>query len=113
MQKIRDQLSNYIKNIGIEEKSCGSDVEKVKRCFVSGFFLNVAILQPDLSYKNLVDHKVVYVHPSSCLFQKKIHCVLYNESVLTKKHYLRNVMSIQYEWLPELVPSYYEKIKQN
>jgi len=81
----------------------------VRRSFVTGFFTNAAVLQPDGDYKTVADNKVVSIHPSSVLFNKKPPCVLYNELIMTKKQYLRNVMIIERDWLFELASHFYEK----
>lgn len=84
-------------------------MEVVRKCFVTGFFLNVATLQPDGGYRTLGDKQPVHLHPSSVLFSRKVPAVLFNELVLTKKHYLRIVMEIEQSWLTELVPQVYNK----
>jgi hypothetical protein len=61
--------------------SCGINTENVRKCLVSAFFTNAASLQPDGSYKTLLENKVVYIHPTSALMSKKIPCILYNELV--------------------------------
>ncbi len=58
------------------------------------------------------DSQVVIIHPSSVLnFRPEF--VLYNDLVLTKKNYMRTVMSIKPEWLFEIAPQYFrpESIK--
>jgi hypothetical protein len=72
--------------MGISFNSCGENYEVVKKCFVSGFFLNAAILHSD-GYKILAApptaKSIATIHPSSVLFSKKPICILYNESVGT------------------------------
>jgi len=109
---VRGQLKEYCASMKIPLVSCGINTESIRRCFVTGFFMNAAQLQPDgLSYKTVEDHKDVFIHPSSTLFGTKHPYVLFNESVLTKKKYLRNVMAINFEWLLELAPQYYNSNK--
>ena len=47
------------------------------------------------------------VHPSSCLFHRKVACVLFQELVLTSKRYIRELTVIDEAWLTELAPDYY------
>ena len=58
------------------------------------------------------DSQVVTIHPSSVLNYRP-EFVLYNDLVLTKKNYMRTVMSVKPEWLFEIAPLYYrpESIK--
>lgn len=51
--------------------------------------------------------KIVYIHPSSSLFNKNPEWVLYHEIVLTTKEYMREVLAIDPRWLVELAPKYY------
>jgi len=111
-QNIRDQLVEYCGQLNIPIVSCGNDLAAVRRSFVTGFFTNAAVLQPDGDYKTVADNKVVSIHPSSVLFNKKPPCILYNELILTKKQYLRNVMIIERDWLFELAAHFYEKGKK-
>jgi ATP-dependent RNA helicase DHX8/PRP22 len=92
--------------------SSGEDTESVRKCFTSAFFMNAAVQQGDGTYKTLADSKIVAIHPSSVMFNTKPPCVLYNELVLTKKQYIREVILIDYQWLLELAPHFYTKMKK-
>ena len=87
--------------------SCGDTTIPIRRCLVTGFFLNAARRQPDGSYRTLLDGQSVRIHPSSVLLGKKAECVLYNELVITTRHYMRDISVIDMQWLPELVPSFF------
>jgi hypothetical protein len=47
------------------------------------------------------------IHPSSVLANIKPQWILYNEVVVTAKMYMRDVSTIQVEWLLELAPHFY------
>ena len=49
---------------------------------------------------------MVALHPSSSLLNKP-PWVLYNEFVLTKKNYIRNVLEIKGEYLFDVNPEYF------
>lgn len=85
-----------------------SNYENIVKCFLTGFFQNVAFLQPDgTSYKVLASNQLVHIHPSSVLFGKKCKAVFFNELVHTSKKYMRNVTQIQPAWVIEVSSHYY------
>lgn len=82
--------------------------ENILKSILSGFFQNVAMIQPDGgSYKTLVNHQVVHIHPSSVLFGRKQPVVMFNELVHTSRKYMRGVCGIQAEWLSDVASHYY------
>lgn len=89
--------------------SCGQEYEALLKCFLSGFFKNVAIRQHDGSFKTLVSREIVYIHPASVLFQTKQSIVMFSEWVKTSRQYLRNVSLIQPSWLGEVAPHIYAR----
>ena len=80
------------------------------RCLLAGFFANVAVLQPNQSYKVrnfvpdalcadvtwalqvLASGQEALIHPSSCLAatRPKPQCILFNELIQTSKQYMRS-----------------------
>lgn len=86
-------------------ESCMHEYDKVLRCFMTGLFQNIALRQPDQTYKSLYTGKTVYIHPSSVLFQSKVEAVMYSELVLTTRVYMRNVCRITPLWLTNYFPS--------
>jgi pre-mRNA-splicing factor ATP-dependent RNA helicase DHX16 len=91
------------------------DPEAILKSLITGFFLNVAQRQTDGTYRNIrssVEEKLV-IHPTSVLANIKPRWVLYHELIVTSKKYMREVSSIQVEWLLELAPHFYvDKRKQ-
>lgn len=51
--------------------SCGKNTAKVQKAICSGFFRNAAKKDPQEGYRTLVDQQVVYIHPSSSLFNRQ------------------------------------------
>ncbi|KAF2075347.1 hypothetical protein CYY_003323 [Polysphondylium violaceum] len=102
-----EQLVKYCISIKLKIESCENDFEKVRKSFISGFFMNVAALQPDKKYKTMVDSKEIHIHPTSFLFDIKPQYILYNELTITTKAFARNVLPIEPSWLPEICPKYY------
>ncbi len=131
---VRKQLAQVFERTGLPVLTCGTNVEPLKRCLVSGLFLHAAKLQPDgRSYKPMAttntaaaaaapapsvnraggtssgDSSQVHIHPSSVLSARNPFpdCIVYNELVLTSKQYLRDCTVIDSRWLPELAPRVY------
>ena len=66
--------------------------EDVIECLAAGF--EAAELSSDGShYKTLRDKEIVYIHPSSVLFEqrRKPKCVIFSEIVVTTKKYMRQI----------------------
>ena len=51
--------------------SCGKNTARVQKAILSGFFSNAAKKDPQEGYRTLVDAQVVYIHPSSALFNRQ------------------------------------------
>jgi len=57
--KVRHQLKTiFVRKCKLRLLSCGMDTVLVRRCLVSGFFLHVARLQVDGTYRTMVDGQV-------------------------------------------------------
>lgn len=53
--------------------------------------------------------QLLHVHPSSVLFTRtpSTPFVIFHEVIETTKRFMRDVTSIEQDWLPELAPHYY------
>ena len=51
---------------------------------------------------------VVYIHPSSALFNHQPEWVIYNELVTTTKEYMRDLTQIDPKWLVEFAPNFFK-----
>jgi ATP-dependent RNA helicase DHX8/PRP22 len=64
---------------------------------------------------------VVYIHPSSAIFNRQPEWVVYHELVQTTKEYMREVTVIDAKWLVEFAPAFFRfsdptklsKVKRN
>ncbi|KAJ2554509.1 DEAH-box ATP-dependent RNA helicase prp43 [Coemansia sp. RSA 1933] len=79
----------------------------IRKAMTSGYFMQVAHLERNGQYLTVKDNQIVLMHPSSVL-ERKPEWVVYNEFVLTKRHYIRTVTEIKPEWLLEIAPHYYD-----
>jgi ATP-dependent RNA helicase DHX8/PRP22 len=51
--------------------SGGKNTVNIQKALGSGFFRNAAKKDPQEGYRTLVDSQVVYIHPSSALFNRQ------------------------------------------
>ncbi|EIM85902.1 P-loop containing nucleoside triphosphate hydrolase protein, partial [Stereum hirsutum FP-91666 SS1] len=102
-KNIRDQLVQVCVRTGVDWKaSCGQDDAPILKSLVRGLVQNVALLQPDGSYKQLMGPKTVKIHPGSFLADKKASAVLYDELTYTTNIYARGVSAIRMSWVKDI-----------
>ncbi|MBW0501432.1 hypothetical protein O181_041147 [Austropuccinia psidii MF-1] len=106
---IRGQLMKYLKKFGIGIVSCGTDEKRIRRCLVSGYFKNVAWMKDDGSYRSCREGNILFVHPSSVMFNRKPQTgfVIFHEITETKKKFMKDLTVIEKDWLTELAGHYY------
>jgi len=107
-QDVRKQLLAIMDRYKLELHSCGKNYTKVRKAITSGFFMHAAKKDPQEGYKTMDEGQVVYIHPSSALFNRNPEWLVYHELVLTTKEYMREVISIEPKWLLELAPRFFQ-----
>ncbi|PRP85251.1 putative ATP-dependent RNA helicase DHX35 isoform 1 [Planoprotostelium fungivorum] len=104
---VRNQLKKYLKRWRVPVVST-TNSSNITKCILSGYFANVARLQPDGSYRTLRSNQSLYIHPISVLNNSNPEWVLYHEVVQTNKVYMREVTTIDSAWLSVIAPQFYE-----
>ncbi|CAN7996935.1 unnamed protein product, partial [Ixodes pacificus] len=119
-QDVRKQLLGIMDRHKLDVVSCAKNTARVQKAVCSGFFRNAAKKDPQEGYRTLVDGQVVYIHPSSALFNRqpewqvphdmrfRLSRVVYYELVLTTKEYMREVTTIDPKWLVEFAASFFK-----
>uniref|UniRef100_A0A8C5FRY3 RNA helicase n=1 Tax=Gadus morhua TaxID=8049 RepID=A0A8C5FRY3_GADMO len=107
-QDIRKQMLGIMDRHKLDVVSCGKATVRVQKAICSGFFRNAAKKDPQEGYRTLIDQQVVYIHPSSALFNRQPEWVVYHELVLTTKEYMREVTTIDPRWLVEFSPAFFK-----
>ncbi|KAL3308971.1 ATP-dependent RNA helicase dhx8 [Cichlidogyrus casuarinus] len=107
-QDVRKQLLGIMDRHKLDVVSCGKKTALVQKAVLSGFFRNAAKKDPQEGYRTLVDQQVVYLHPSSALFNRQPDWVVYHELVMTTKEYMREVTTIDPKWLVEFAPKFFK-----
>ncbi|XP_050095306.1 ATP-dependent RNA helicase DHX8 isoform X1 [Anopheles aquasalis] len=106
-QDVRKQLLGIMDRHKLDVVSAGKNTVRVQKAVCSGFFRNAAKKDPQEGYRTLVDSQVVYIHPSSALFNRQPEWVVYHELVQTTKEYMREVTTIDPKWLVEFAPAFF------
>jgi ATP-dependent RNA helicase DHX8/PRP22/ATP-dependent RNA helicase DHR2/ATP-dependent RNA helicase DHX33 len=73
----------------VSSASAGTETDSVLKSFLSGFFQNTALLQPDGTYKSVVGGQTISIHPGSSMFGKRVEAIMYNELVSQKEKGIR------------------------
>jgi len=110
-QRIYKQLEKYMKKFKVPVVSCDDEPDAIMKCVLSGYFDRVAQRQPDGSYKSIRGKETLYLHPNCILHAIYPNWVVYNEVVMTGKNYMREVSTIDYKWLLEIAPHFYQDNK--
>ena len=75
---VRTQLERICGRLGLESKrtefSSASFYPNIRKSVTSGFFMQVAHMEPNGQYLTVKDHETVYLHPSCCLERKPEWC---------------------------------------
>lgn len=66
--------------------SCGRKYDRVLKAICSGYFTHAAKKDPTEGYRSLVEGNLVYIHPSSSLFQKKPDWYTWLSVIRFKRH---------------------------
>lgn len=82
----------------------------IRRCLLSGFFTNVARLQPDGTYNTLQGDNQLFLHPGSILCSYPPEWVMFHEVVHTNREYMHDISQIEPSWLLEVAPQYYHVV---
>ncbi|KIM57942.1 hypothetical protein SCLCIDRAFT_1114768 [Scleroderma citrinum Foug A] len=104
--KIRDQLRLTCQRAKLDWRGSKKDSEEaVMRSFTAGLIQNSALLQPDGTYKQLMGHSVVKIHPGSTLADKKVPAIIFDELVYTSQIYARGVSSVPRSYFSGATPT--------
>ena len=101
-ESVREQLMRQMKKQGFPLVSTSFDsplyYDNIRKCLVSGLFMQVAHLQKQGHYLTVKDHQVVALHPSTVV-DGKPPWILFQEFVLTTRNYIRTLTVLRPEWV--------------
>ncbi|KAI0216695.1 hypothetical protein L0F63_005559 [Massospora cicadina] len=106
----RRQLKAYVHSrLGATMASCGRDTQSLRKCILSAYFHQVASFNPlDGSLQQLRGRETLYIHPDSVLFRRAPKLLAFTEVLHTTKPFARHLVTVEPEWLAEIVPDYYQ-----
>lgn len=122
-ERVYEQLVEYAEQtLGAPTRHVGpegleNDVKdaEVLKCFICGFYRNVAMLNLGTRTYRTFGHsnlEEVLIHPSSALHQQSPPppTLLFAELVITSKYYMRDVSAIDPLWLAQALPNVYRSM---
>lgn len=108
-RQVRDQLIGLMERVELELTSNPHDDIAIRKAITSGYFYHVASLQKSGNYKTYHKPQIVHIHPSSSLYEEAPKWLLYHELVFTSKEFMRQVIEIDPQWLPDIAPHLYQE----
>ncbi|RWS29917.1 ATP-dependent RNA helicase DHX35-like protein [Leptotrombidium deliense] len=108
--EVRQRLQSILNRFKVKLVSAKGDVDKVRKCIVSGFFANAAYLHHSGVYKTVRGGHELHIHPMSVLYTRPRPppWVLFIDVLHTSQEFMRELTVIRSEWLYELAPHYYD-----
>eukprot|EP01119_Soliformovum_irregulare_P011448 TRINITY_DN2865_c0_g1_i1.p1 TRINITY_DN2865_c0_g1~~TRINITY_DN2865_c0_g1_i1.p1 ORF type:complete len:1109 (-),score=401.60 TRINITY_DN2865_c0_g1_i1:141-3467(-) len=109
VREVRAQLLDIMKQMKVENVSCGNDWDVVRKTICSAYFHNAARFKSYGQYYNLRNGMPCYLHPSSALsgMGHTPDYIVYHELILTTKEYMQCVTTVEPHWLGELGPMFF------
>jgi len=110
-EDVSKQIGNICRRLGLEKISKEQKVESLtvalRKSFTEGFFMQCAHIEAGgKHYMTVRDEQMAYIHPSSFLTHKP-EWVLYHETMVTDRLYMRTVTAITPEMLIQVAPQFY------
>jgi pre-mRNA-splicing factor ATP-dependent RNA helicase DHX16 len=104
---IRDQVSALVDQLDLERTSDPHNVDNVRKAVCAGYFVNSAKLGKGGNYTTIKHPHTVAIHPTSCLFKENPRFIVFHETVLTSREFMRNCIEVKADWLHEVAPDFY------
>ncbi|CAH2066533.1 unnamed protein product, partial [Iphiclides podalirius] len=122
-QDIREQLLTICQRLNLTVTSCGSALDQLLKCLLSGLFTNCAWARSGAGAPGqagggkyvTASGAAASIHPASALFPvRPPHpALLYTELLHTRRSYLVTVSAIQPHWLHQVAPDYARRCRAN
>jgi len=114
-EDVSKQIGRICGRLGLEKISAQTHMESLtvslRKAFTEGFFMQAAHIEAGgKHYMTVRDQQMAYIHPSSFLTHKP-EWVLYHETMVTDRLYMRTVTAITPEMLIECAPQFYHPDK--
>uniref|UniRef100_A0A2P2I9V6 RNA helicase n=1 Tax=Hirondellea gigas TaxID=1518452 RepID=A0A2P2I9V6_9CRUS len=96
----------------IHQTTGGSSISsmRVRRCITAGLFCNAAYLHHSGQYRTVRSNTTLAIHPSSVLYTlQQPKWLVYNEVLHTNRAYMRDLTTIEEDWLTEIAPHFFQR----
>lgn len=128
LRKAEILRSNILKSlqhiIGQRHFSQNFNYKLVQKCICTGFFRNIAVSQPDGSYRHVrFSNTPLYIHPQSSLFRRAPKYVAFTEGTIcgrvliiflamyfSSRIFIHNLTVIEPSWILEMFPQFFKSI---
>ncbi|XP_072936689.1 ATP-dependent RNA helicase DHX33 [Epargyreus clarus] len=111
--EIRQQLFAVCQRLNMTVTSCGTALDQLLKCLLSGLFTNCAWSRGGpgagaarYATGGAAGARAASLHPSSVLVRRPPPALLYGELMLSRRAYLRTVSAIEPHWLQQVAPDY-------
>jgi pre-mRNA-splicing factor ATP-dependent RNA helicase DHX15/PRP43 len=110
-EDVTKQILGICRRLKLEALSAAQEVETLtvalRKAFCEGFFMQCAHIEAGgKHYETVNDKQMAYIHPSSFLTHKP-EWVMYHETMVTDRLYMRTVTAITPEMLIEVAPKFF------
>ncbi|KAJ3290355.1 DEAH-box RNA helicase prp16 [Borealophlyctis nickersoniae] len=114
-REVRTQLMDIMKTMKMQNISCGSNWDIIRKCICSAYFHQSARLKGIGEYVNMRTGMPCHLHPTSALYGRGYtpDYIVYHELVMTSKEYMQCVTAVDAQWLAELGPMFFSIKEQN
>ena len=103
---ILNRLKSLYKRYGKDLSSSDDDIN-IRKCLLSGLFVNSAYYHHTGVYKTFRDNFSLSIHPSSVLVSERPKYVIFNEVLGSSQNYMKDITVIESDWLLEVASHYY------
>eukprot|EP01114_Cavostelium_apophysatum_P006983 TRINITY_DN1861_c0_g1_i4.p1 TRINITY_DN1861_c0_g1~~TRINITY_DN1861_c0_g1_i4.p1 ORF type:complete len:1192 (-),score=397.74 TRINITY_DN1861_c0_g1_i4:17-3592(-) len=110
VREVRAQLVDIMKTLRMQNVSCGTDWDVVRKAICSAYFHNAARSKTIGEYLNLRTGMPCFMHPTSSLYGLGYSAdyIVYHELVMTTKEYMQCVTAVDPHWLAELGSMFFQ-----
>lgn len=114
---VREQLARYMRRFGIAQTrakdapSLGgiTGTDAIRKALVCGYFSQAAnSIDGSGHYKACHGASKLRLHHNSVLYKAPPDWLVYHETVVTEHQHILSATKIEYHWLAELAPHFYE-----
>ena len=109
VREVRAQLVDIMKQLKMQNNSCGTSWDVVRKAICSAYFHNAGRFKGIGEYLNLRTGMPCFLHPTSSLYGlgHTPDYVVYHELIYTTKEYMQCVTSVDGQWLAEMGPMFF------